>query len=78
MFALLTYAHLRMTDETKASKPILWVALIATSLAIVVFAVYTVYTDPAVFVALVATIVLAWVVEFAWQRIRARQVPSAP
>jgi amino acid transporter len=37
VFALITAAHLRMVDETKASRPLLILALIATSVAILLF-----------------------------------------
>jgi amino acid transporter len=74
IFALVTVAHLRMVDETKASKPILYLALIATSLAILLFAWYTFITAPQTFAILVATIILAWVVEAIWRRISKREV----
>jgi amino acid transporter len=74
IFALVTIAHLRMTDETKASKPVLYLALIATSLAILLFCWYTFKTAPQTFAILVATIVLAWVVEAVWRSISKREV----
>jgi amino acid transporter len=74
IFALVTIAHLRMVDETKASKAILYLALIATSLAILLFAWYTLITAPQTFAILVATIILAWVVEAIWRRISKREV----
>ncbi len=73
LFVLVTIAHLRMAQETKASRAILWLALIMTSLAILVFAGYTLLAAPETFVALVATIVLAWVVEVVWKRISKRE-----
>lgn len=76
LFVLVTIAHLRMAGETKASKAVLWIALIMTSLAILVFAGYTLVTDPATFVFLVATIILAWVVEAVWKRISRQEVRS--
>jgi amino acid transporter len=76
IFALVTIAHLRMVDETKASRAILYLALIATSLAIFLFAWYTLITAPQTFAILVATIILAWVVEAIWRRISKREVGS--
>lgn len=70
---LVTIAHLRMTQDTKASKPILWIALLASLLAVLIFAAYTLLTDPMTFVALLITIILAWVVEWVWVRIGKRQ-----
>jgi amino acid transporter len=76
IFALVTIAHLRMADETKASKPILYLALVATSLAILLFAWYTLLTAPQTFAILVVTIILAWVVEAIWRRISKREVET--
>lgn len=73
---LVTVAHLRMTQETKASKPVLWVALIAAILAVLIFAGYTLLTDPKTFVALTVTIILAWLTEWVWIKIRERQTAS--
>jgi amino acid transporter len=69
IFALLTIAHIRLADETKASKLILYIALVATTLAILLFCWYTLLTAPQTFVILVATIILAWVVEAVWRAI---------
>lgn len=55
--------HLRMANETKASKPMLILALFASSVAIHLFACSTLNTAPQIFVILVATIILAWVAE---------------
>jgi amino acid transporter len=69
IFALLTIAHIRLADETKASKLVLYIALVATTLAILLFCWYTLLTAPQTFVILVATIILAWVVEGVWRAI---------
>jgi amino acid transporter len=74
VFAIITVAHLRMTGETKASKPILYLALIGTSLAILLFAWYTLQTAPQTFVSLTVIIILAWVVEAIWRRISKRNI----
>ena len=49
IFALLTIAHLRMAKETGASKVVLILALIATSVAILLFGWYTLLTSPQTF-----------------------------
>ena len=77
IFALVTIAHLRMTEETKASKPVLYLALAATSLAIFLFAWYTLQTAPQTFVSLVVIIILAWVVEAIWRNISKRKLEAA-
>jgi predicted ABC-type exoprotein transport system permease subunit len=74
IFALMTIAHLRMSKDTGASKIILVLAFITTSLAILLFAWYTLLTSPQTFAILVATILLAWVVEAVWRSISKREV----
>lgn len=76
IFALVTVAHLRMTNETKASKPVLYLALFATSVAILLFSWYTFITAPQTFAILVATIILAWVVEAVWRWYSKREVEA--
>jgi amino acid transporter len=77
IYVLITIAHLRMAGETKASKPVLVVALVTTSVAILVFAWYTLKTEPRTFVVLVVTMVLAWVVEAIWRRISKRTLEAS-
>jgi amino acid transporter len=74
IFVLVTIAHLRMTKETKASKTILYVALVGTAMAFLLFCWYTLQTAPQTFVILLVTIILAWVVEAIWRRISKREV----
>jgi hypothetical protein len=76
IFALMTIAHLRMAKETGASKVMLVLAFITTSLAILLFAWYTLLTSPETFAILVATIILAWVVEAVWRSVSKREVES--
>lgn len=76
IFALITVAHLRMADETGASRTLLVLALLTTGVAIVLFLLYTLRTAPETFASLVVTIVLAWVVEGIWIRVRKRVAPS--
>jgi len=77
IYVLITIAHLRMARETSASRPILTVALIATTVAILLFCWYTLVTAPQTFVVLVLTIVLAWVVEAVWRSISKRELRSS-
>jgi amino acid transporter len=77
IFVLITIAHLRMAKETRASVALLALALVATSLAVLVFGWYTLVTAPQTFAALVATIVLAWVVEAIWRGISKRDLKTA-
>ncbi len=74
IYVLITIAHLRMAGETGASRAILVLALIATSVAILLFAWYTLRTEPELFAILVATIILAWVAEAIWRAISKRRL----
>ena len=76
IFALVTIGHMRMRKETGASLVILILALIATTLAILLFAWYTLLTSPQTFTILIVTIILAWVVEAIWRAISKREVKA--
>jgi amino acid transporter len=76
IFAFITIAHLRMAKETGASIIVLILALIGTIVAILLFCWYTLQTSPQTFVILVATIILAWVVEAIWRAISKREVKA--
>jgi amino acid transporter len=76
IFALLTIAHIRLAKETGASRAVLILALIATSIAILLFGWYTWLTSPQTFAILVGTIILAWVVEAIWRQISKREVKT--
>ncbi len=76
IFVLITIAHLRMANETGASRAMLYLALVTTSLAILLFAWYTLITAPQTFAILIATIILAWVVEAVWRAISKRELKS--
>jgi amino acid transporter len=76
IFALLTVAHLRLSKETGASNVILVIALLATLVAILLFAWNTLLTAPQTFIILVVTIILAWVVEAIWRQISKREVKT--
>jgi len=74
IYVLVTVAHLRMAGETKASRPILVVALVTTTAAILLFGWYTLKADPHTFVALVVTIALAWIAEAVWRKLSKRRL----
>jgi Na+-driven multidrug efflux pump len=65
-----------MAEETKASRAMLYLTLLTTILAMLLFAWYTYLTTPQTFVILVATIILAWVVEAIWLRTSQRQAEA--
>jgi amino acid transporter len=76
IYVLVTIAHLRMRKETGASRIVLWVALAATVVAIILFAIYTLQNDPKTFIVLAVTIVLAWVVEAIWRAVSKRRMQT--
>ncbi len=73
IFVFVTIAHLRMVDETRASRLVLYLTLFATGLAFLLFCWYTLKTAPQTFVILIASIILAWVVEAVWRRISSKR-----
>ncbi len=73
-YVLITIGHLRLTEQTHASRPILWLALVVTLAALVIYLIYTLQTDPRAFVVLLVFIALAWVVEAIWHRISRRRL----
>jgi amino acid transporter len=77
IYVLITIAHWRMAQETKASKVMLALAFFATVLAIVLFSWYTLQTDPQTFTILVVTVILAWVVEAIWRGISKRELRAS-
>ncbi|HJS20192.1 MAG TPA: APC family permease [Anaerolineales bacterium] len=76
IFVFVTIGHMRMRRETGASMTILTFALIATTLAILLFCWYTFLTAPQTFAILVGTIILAWVVEAVWRGISRREMKA--
>jgi amino acid transporter len=76
IYVLITIAHWRMAGETKASKVMLGLALFATLLAILLFAVNTLQTAPQTFAILVVITILAWVVEAVWRGISKRKLEA--
>jgi L-asparagine transporter-like permease len=77
IYVLITIAHWKMTQETKASKVMLALALLTTLLAILLFSWYTLLTDPQTFAILIVTIILAWVIEAIWRYISKRELKAS-
>ncbi|MFF2493953.1 APC family permease [Agromyces sp. NPDC058064] len=67
VFSAVTIAHFRLYRETGASVVMLVIALVATLGTFVIFCTTTLVSEPATAFALVAIIVLAVVIDFAWK-----------
>ncbi len=73
-YVLITIGHLRLADQTGASKLILYLALIVTLATLLIYFIFTLQTDPRAFNVLVLFILFAWVVEIIWRRISRRHL----
>jgi amino acid transporter len=70
IFLLVALAGFRLRDEAACKVWVIVAAIVATVVVLTVFAIDTFSDDPGVFVAMVAMVVLAIVLEFAWSRMR--------
>lgn len=77
IFGLVTVGHLRITDETGASRPVLLVALAAVAVTLATFVVTTLVKEPASIVTLGGILALSIVLDVAWSRRRGRTGPTA-
>ncbi len=73
-YVLITIGHLRLTEQTHASKSVLYLALAVTLATLIVYLRYTLQTDPRTFIVLLVFIALAWVVEIIWRRLSRRRL----
>ncbi|HET8969708.1 MAG TPA: APC family permease [Candidatus Nanopelagicales bacterium] len=70
VFMLVTIGHLRVRHETGAATFVLWLGILTTGLAFLVFAVTTLVQEPASMVMLLAVIVLSAGLDWGWKRRR--------
>ena len=70
VFSAVTVSHFRLYKQTGASLIVLIIALVATLGTFVVFVTTTLVNEPATAIALVAILVLAFVVDLVWKRVR--------
>lgn len=75
-YVLITIGHLHLAPQTQASKLILYFALAVTLIALLIYVLYTLQTDPRTFLVLVLFIILAWIVEIIWRRISHRKLKT--
>ena len=76
VFALVTFGHLRVRDETGARLSLLVLAIVTTVVVLAAFAVTTLVEEPGTAVALVVIFVLSIVLDLVWKRARDR-APAA-
>jgi len=74
VFLVVGLAGLRLRHETGASATIVLLAMLATGLVLVLFAIDTARNEPQTFVAMIAIAVLAVVLDFVWKRVRPHTV----
>lgn len=77
VFALVTFGHLRIRDDTGARLWLLVLADVTTVVVLAAFAVTTLTEEPATAVALVAIVVLSVVLDLLWKNRRAASSPAS-
>jgi amino acid transporter len=77
IFLLIGLAALRLRAEIGASAPIVLLALAATAIVLVFFAIDTLRNAPETFAAIVAIGALAVVLDVVWKRVRGEPPPTA-
>jgi amino acid transporter len=70
IFGLVTIGHLRITSDTGASRPILYLALATVAIAFVTFCVTTLVQEPLSIVTLVAILGISVALDVGWSRRR--------
>lgn len=70
VYVAVTYGHLRLSGETGASRPIIWIGLLANVAVVLLFLVYLFDTNANVIGILVFFIVASFVTEYLLQRYR--------
>ena len=78
IFLLVGIAGYRLRAETGAQGVIVLIAIAATAIVLVFFAVDTLRNAPETFVAIVAIAALAVVLDFVWKRVRGSGPPATP
>jgi amino acid transporter len=70
IFTLITAAHFRVRAETRASAPVLAIAITAAAVVLVTFVFTTLIHEPASMVTLLAILVISAGLDFGWKRAR--------
>ena len=77
IFLITTIAAYRLKAETGSRTSLLVAGIVLTVVVLLVFAVQTLRTEPATFVAIIGILALAIVLDLIWSRIRARRSAAA-
>ena len=72
IFLVVSVAAFRLRRETGSSTAVLVAAIVLTVVVLLVFAVQTLRNEPETFVAIIAILVLAAVLDLVWSRVRER------
>ncbi|HEY9293996.1 MAG TPA: APC family permease [Microlunatus sp.] len=73
IFLITSFAALRLRHQTESSLAMIMVGILATAGVLILFLVQTVQTEPVTFVAIVAILLLAVLLDQIWSRIRERR-----
>jgi amino acid transporter len=77
IFLMVALAGMRLRAETGSNAPIIGLAILSTSVVLVVFVIQTFQTAPETFTAMIIVLVLAAILEYAWSAMRERRDAAA-
>jgi len=73
IFLILSVAALRLRHETKSHPVVIWAAILLTAFILVVFAIQTLRNEPQTFIAMIAILALAAILDQIWSAARKRR-----
>jgi amino acid transporter len=76
IFLVVSVAAFRLRRETGSNAVVLVAAIVSTVVVLLVFAVQTLRTEPETFVAIIGILALAFGLDLAWTRVRARRTAT--
>jgi hypothetical protein len=77
IFLITSIAAYRLRAETGSRTSVLITGILLTVVVLLVFAVQTLRTEPITFIAMIAILCLAIILDLMWSRIRARRTAAA-
>jgi amino acid transporter len=78
IFLMVAVAGLRLREEARINLAVVLAAIVSTLVVVVVFSITTLVQDPRLFVAMLAVLALAVVIEVVWSVQRGRRAGGAP
>ena len=73
IFLMVALAGLRLRAETGSNALIVWMAILSTTVVLIVFGFQTYRDAPETFIAMIVVLVLAAILEYAWSAMRSRR-----